>query len=164
MILRPHPSSHGTDPLYFEVPGEAAPWLHGSITRQVAEARIEAEGKSKSIEGLYLVRQKDGDENYALSVYEGGAHHHHRIQREPNGWCVNNESEYHRNTHAIKFFSSNLDLTALHTNKISGRSRTLATSSKPLQRDMLWYRDRGTRYSSATLSHPRRVCLGQNRR
>ena len=79
--------------MYFEVPGQAAPWQHGPITRQLAEARIEAEGIAKPIEGLYLVREKVGDDDagFVLSVWNG-SHFHHRIRQDTNGsWLVEEE-------------------------------------------------------------------------
>ena len=82
------------DPVYYEVPGQAAPWQHGPITRQLAEARIEAEGVNKPIEGLYLVREKVGDDTvgFVLSVWNG-SHSHHRIRQDTNGsWFVSEEN------------------------------------------------------------------------
>jgi hypothetical protein len=59
-------------------------WLHGTISRLEAEARLEAFGRR---EGVFLVRRKAGEagDRYALSLVVGELYEHHLLAKNEDG-------------------------------------------------------------------------------
>ena len=67
------------------------PWLHGTITRDEADALIRAQGMDN---GRFLVRTHNIKDKFALCVVYRGKPTHHLIEKNSNGYFCVNKKQY----------------------------------------------------------------------